>query len=51
MAMIIDRNLTSHTYNEEVTKEIIDHIVDEYYAEFQLIHQKLTELAEKARNE
>lgn len=47
MEMIKDRNLTSHTYNEEVTQKIIDHIVDDYYSEFQLLHQKLTELAEK----
>lgn len=48
MEMIKDRNLTSHTYNEEVTQKIIKHIVDDYYSEFQLLHQKLTELAEKA---
>lgn len=47
MEMIKDRNLTSHTYNEEVTQKIIDHIVDDYYSEFQLLHKKLTELAKK----
>ncbi len=51
MNMIKDRNVTSHTYNEGVTKEIIDHIVDEYFAEFQIVHQKLTELAEKTSDE
>ncbi len=47
MEMIKDRNLTSHTYNEEVTQKIIKHIVDDYYFEFQQLHIKLSELAEK----
>ncbi|MBW2185697.1 MAG: nucleotidyltransferase substrate binding protein [Deltaproteobacteria bacterium] len=50
MDMIADRNLTSHTYNEDVTKKILAHIVDEYYSEFQLLHKKLTNLAEKTLN-
>ncbi len=50
MAMITDRNLTSHTYNEDVTKKILAHIVDEYYDQFQLLHKKLTELAEETLN-
>jgi len=45
MKMIKDRNLTSHTYNEDVTREIVDRIIDEYYAEFQWLHGRLTELA------
>ena len=51
MTMIKDRNLTSHTYNEAVTREIVAHIVDEYYEEFQILHRKLTELAGKAYND
>ena len=51
MEMINDRNLASHTYNEAVTKKIISHIVDEYYSEFELLHQKLTELAENPARE
>lgn len=46
MEMINDRNMTSHTYNEGVTKKIITHIVDDYYSEFLQLHQKLTDLAE-----
>ncbi|NOY72308.1 MAG: nucleotidyltransferase [Gammaproteobacteria bacterium] len=48
MRMIKDRNLTSHTYNDEVTQKIISHIVDDYFSEFQTLHKKLKELAEKA---
>jgi nucleotidyltransferase substrate binding protein (TIGR01987 family) len=51
MAMITDRNLTSHTYNEDVTKKIIEHIVEDYYPEFQLLHRKLSKFAEKMIDE
>jgi len=45
MKMIKDRNLTSHTYNEDATREIVDRIIDAYYAEFQWLHGRLTKLA------
>jgi len=51
MEMIKDRNLTSHTYNEAVTQKIVNHIVDDYFSEFQILHRKLTELAEKFAND
>lgn len=37
MEMIKDRNLTSHTYNEETTEKIVSHIVDMYYSEFSIL--------------
>jgi len=48
LAMIKDRDLASHSYKEDVTREIVDHIADEYYEEFQKLHRKLTELAGQA---
>lgn len=45
MAMIESRNLTSHTYNEDVTQKIVSAIVDDYYPAFCALHRKLTELA------
>jgi hypothetical protein len=34
MEMIKNRNLTSHTYNEEVSEEIYKNIVSEFYPLF-----------------
>jgi hypothetical protein len=34
MDMITSRNLTSHTYNDELAHEIIKKIVNEYFSEF-----------------
>jgi len=41
MRMIKSRALTSHTYNEEVTKEVLQDIVTHYYAEFVALKQTL----------
>ncbi len=43
MKMIKSRALTSHTYNEEVTSEILQDIVDQYYAEFVALKKTLIE--------
>ena len=43
MKMIKSRSLTSHTYNEEVTKEVLQDIFENYYAEFVSLKQTLTE--------
>lgn len=45
--MIKSRNLSSHTYNQEVTQEIIDAITDNYFEQFCNLNQKLNQLAEK----
>ncbi len=50
MEMIKSRNLSSHTYNEETTQQIVNSIVDVYYYAFCQLHEKLTELAEKELN-
>ena len=43
MKMIKSRSLTSHTYNEAVTKEILKDIFENYYAEFVALKKTLTE--------
>lgn len=47
MLMIEDRNLTSHTYNKEVTTRIIKHITKDYYQAFCQLHKRLVDLAKK----
>lgn len=47
MEMIDDRNLTSHTYNEEVTRKIITAITDDYYDAFMDLRKKLTSFLDK----
>lgn len=43
MRMHISRNLTSHTYDEETAKEIIQNIREEFYSLFKYLQQRLTE--------
>lgn len=45
MDMIISRNMTSHTYNEDVTKKIINKIKNDYYQKLQELENKLLELS------
>lgn len=45
LEMIKSRNLSSHTYNEEVTKKIITAIVDDYYAALSEANQTLNQQA------
>ena len=42
--MIKNRNQTSHTYNEETAKEIVEAILVNYIDEYILIHNKLNAL-------
>jgi len=44
MNMISDRNLTSHTYNEKVARKIAAAILDYYFGEFELFHNKFAQL-------
>ena len=44
MNMIESRNQTSHTYNEEVAKEIVKNIKEHYLNQFLMLKQKLFEL-------
>ena len=41
MAMIQNRNLTTHTYNESTATQIVKAILEVYFAEFQALRAKL----------
>ena len=43
MKMIISRNLTSHTYNEETAKEIVKSIKNSYFGLFTALRKRLEE--------
>ncbi|WP_233007458.1 nucleotidyltransferase substrate binding protein [Rheinheimera faecalis] len=45
--MIKSRNLTSHTYNEAVTRQIVDAIIDHYFAELCELNKKMNDIAEQ----
>jgi len=45
--MIKSRNLSSHTYNRAVARQIVDAIVNDYYAALTELNQKLNSLAEQ----
>jgi nucleotidyltransferase substrate binding protein (TIGR01987 family) len=47
MNMIKSRNLTSHTYNEEVARAISTAIINEFFPEF----EELLETLDKIKNE
>ena len=49
MEMIKSRTLTSHTYNEDVAKEIASAVTEKYYNEFMVLKEKLAALRDKAR--
>lgn len=42
MEMVVSRNMTSHTYNEETADKIYDRIINDYYSAF-LSFQKVME--------
>jgi nucleotidyltransferase substrate binding protein (TIGR01987 family) len=44
MDMIQSRNLTSHTYNEDIAIEIADKTVEVYYELFQKFYDKMVSL-------
>ncbi len=41
--MINDRNLTSHTYNEQLSSRIVKSIVEVYFSEFEKLQAKFEE--------
>jgi nucleotidyltransferase substrate binding protein (TIGR01987 family) len=45
--MIKNRNLASHTYNDAITRQVVDAIVHQYFAELSELNTKLNEVAEK----
>ena len=49
LAMIKSRNLSSHTYNAEVTQKIVDAIVNKYFEAFCTLNKKMNTLAEQEK--
>lgn len=48
MAMIADRNLTSHTYDQETAQAIATHILEQYYPAFKNMAEKFSVLYQQA---
>lgn len=42
--MIKDRNLSVHTYNQDVAQKIVDNIINDYYHAFMALHKRLNDL-------
>ena len=47
MAMIMSRNLTSHTYDQELAETILDDILYKYYPQFSAFAKKFTNVYEQ----
>ena len=47
MEMIRHRNLTTHTYNESVAKEVVSAILDIYFSEFEALLAKIEHLKQE----
>jgi len=47
MKMIESRNLTSHTYNEEIATAIVSAIIHSYFVEFAHFHARMQKLKEE----
>lgn len=47
MDMIKSRNLTTHTYNETTAAQIASAILDSYFAEFDMLQNKLAKMKEE----
>jgi nucleotidyltransferase substrate binding protein (TIGR01987 family) len=50
MNMLVDRNRTSHTYNQEIADTIFYNIRDVYHAHFKVLVTTLTKQQEKSRD-
>ncbi len=48
MQMLVDRNRTSHTYNEETAESILTNIKDKYHQLFMALDKRLAHLQEGA---
>lgn len=47
MRMLKDRNRTSHTYNEETAREILENILTQYHSLFATLKTRMDQEAEK----
>jgi hypothetical protein len=50
MDMILSRNKTTHTFDEETTKEIVENILNEYVKCFNDFKDKMLSIKEKDKN-
>jgi nucleotidyltransferase substrate binding protein (TIGR01987 family) len=50
MRMITDRNNTTHTYNEQTAKEIVNNIMEDYFGLFVELQDKLGEISSNESN-
>lgn len=48
MAMLVDRNRTSHTYNEKTAQDILSNIEQSHHAQLMALLATLTALRDKA---
>ena len=44
MSMINSRNQTSHTYDEAIAQQMVNHILVDYYLQFRALQDKLSSL-------
>lgn len=47
MQMIESRNLTSHTYNEQVAQQVVDSVIQLYFSQLQALCHRLEQMAEE----
>lgn len=47
MKMIESRNLTSHTYNEQVAQQVVDSVIQLYFNELQALCYRLEQMAKE----
>jgi nucleotidyltransferase substrate binding protein (TIGR01987 family) len=47
MDMVKSRTLTSHTYNEDIARQIASDITEKYFLEFEKLHKTLQSFQEK----
>ena len=47
MEMIRHRNLTTHTYNESLAKEVVSAILNTYFSEFETLLGKIEHLKQE----
>lgn len=50
MNMLVDRNKTSHTYNEATAEQILQNIQNQYFQEFKVLQDTFLELENRLEN-
>ena len=47
MNMIVSRNKSTHTYNEETARDVVNDVISKYFEEFQKLQTKLVSIKER----